>query len=85
MFHPDKDPKDVVIDFRYSRVWDHSALEAIDALAERYIKRGTRLHLLHLSEDCRKLLYKAGHLMEKDQEEDPHYRVVVDYKKTTEN
>ena len=85
LFHPDKDPKDVVIDFRYSRVWDHSALEAIDALAERYIKRGTRLHLLHLSEDCRKLLYKAGHLMEKDQEEDPHYRVVVDYKKTTEN
>lgn len=80
LFDPKNDPEDVVIDFRYSRVWDHSALEAIDALAERYIKHGTHLHLLHLSPDCRDLLYKAGHLVEKDDEDDPHYRVVVDYK-----
>lgn len=80
LFDPKNDPEDVVIDFRYSRVWDHSALEAIDALAERYIKSGTNLHLLHLSPDCRDLLYKAGHLIEKDDDGDPHYRVVVDYK-----
>ena len=80
LFDPKNDPEDVVIDFRHSRVWDHSALEAIDALAERYIKSGTKLHLLHLSSDCRDLLYKAGNLIEKDQEGDPHYRVVVDYK-----
>lgn len=79
LFDPKKDPEDVVIDFKYSRVWDHSALEAIDALAERYIKSGTHLHLRHLSSDCKALLEKAGSLVENDAEEDPHYRVVVDY------
>lgn len=79
LFDPKSDPKDVVIDFRHSRVWDHSALEAIDALAERYIKHGTSLHLKHLSSDCRVLLEKAGTLVESDGDDDPHYRVVVDY------
>ncbi len=79
LFDPTDDPEDVVIDFRYSRVWDHSALEAIDALAERYLKNGTKLHLLHLSPDCRGLLYKAGRMVEEDKDGDPHYRVVVDY------
>ncbi len=81
LFDPKADPKDVVIDFRYSRVWDHSALEAIDALAERYVRSGTQLHLLHLSPDCRDLLDKAGTMIEQDSEDDPHYRVMVDYKK----
>jgi len=79
LFDPKNDPEDVVIDFAYSRVWDHSALEAIDALAERYIKNGTKLHLQHLSPDCKGLLYKSSHLVECDKEDDPHYRVVVDY------
>ncbi|MEZ5690408.1 MAG: SulP family inorganic anion transporter [Rickettsiales bacterium] len=80
LFDPKNDPEDVIIDFRYSRVWDHSALEAIDSLAERYIKNGTKLHLKHLSSDCRDLLYKAGNMIEQDKDDDPHYRVVVDYK-----
>ena len=80
LFDPKNDPQDVVIDFRYSRVWDHSALEAIDALAEKYMRNGTQLHLHHLSPDCRGLLHKAGHLVELDPDGDPHYRVVVDYK-----
>lgn len=79
LFDPAKDPEDVVIDFKLSRVWDHSALEAIDSLAERYRKNGTQLHLRHLSADCKDLLYKAGNLVEPDDLEDPHYRVVVDY------
>ena len=80
LFDPKKDPEDVVIDFAHSRVWDHSALEAIDALAERYLKSGTKLHLRHLSPDCRDLLYKAGRMVEEDKDGDPRYRVVVDYK-----
>ena len=79
LFDPKADPADVVIDFQHSRVWDHSALEAIDALAERYSKNGTNLHLLHLSSDCKDLLDKAGKWMEEDKDGDPHYRVVVDY------
>ncbi len=79
LFDPKNDPKDVVIDFRYSRVWDHSALEAIDALAERYQRNGTTLHLRHLSPDCKGLLDKAVQMIEDDLDGDPHYRVVVDY------
>lgn len=80
LFQPKDDPDDVVIDFRYSRVWDHSALEAIDALAERYMRNNKTLHLRHLSPDCKDLLNRAGSMVEPDEEGDPHYRVVVDYK-----
>jgi SulP family sulfate permease len=79
LFDPQNDPADVVIDFHYSRVWDHSALEAIDALAERYMRHGTQLHLRGLSHDCKGLLYKAGPLMEENDDDDPQYRIVVDY------
>jgi len=79
LFDPKNDPEDVVIDFRYSRVWDHSALEAIDALADKYKKNGTKLHLLHLSPDCCGLLDKASNFIEEDKDGDPHYRVVMDY------
>ena len=39
-------------------------VEAINALAERYERLGKRLHLRHLSEDCRRLLNRAGDLVE---------------------
>lgn len=58
-FNPKNDPQDVVLDFRNSRVSDHSALEAIDALAERYIAAGKTLHLRHLSQECQQLLKKS--------------------------
>jgi len=80
LFTPAKDPDDVVIDFYYSRVSDQSALEAINQLAGRYQKLGKRLHLRHLSEDCRRLLDKAGDLVEANISEDPHYHVLTDRK-----
>jgi SulP family sulfate permease len=79
LFDPKGDPDDVVIDFVESRVWDHSGLEAIDALAERYMKAGKTLHLRHLSPDCKVLLEKAGNLVEINVIEDPLYGLVVDY------
>ena len=80
LFDPKKDAEDnIVIDFRNARVWDHSALQAIDALAEKYQDAGKKLHLVHLSEDCTLLLNKAKDLVTVNQIEDPHYRVVVDY------
>jgi SulP family sulfate permease len=59
LFTPRDDPQDVVIEFRRARVADHSAIQAIDALAERYRALGKRLHLTHLSPDCRALLERA--------------------------
>lgn len=79
LFNPKDDPEFVTIDFIHSRVWDHSAIESIDSLAEKYLKNGTKLRLKHLSSDCKKLLKKAGNFVEDDQEGDPHYRVVIDY------
>jgi SulP family sulfate permease len=78
LFNPEEDPDDVVIEFQNSRVADHSAIEAIDTLAERYIKAGKTLHLRHLSEECRQLLKKAGNLVEVNVMEDPRYHVADD-------
>ncbi len=78
LFDVENDPDEVVIDFRYSRVYDHSGLEAIDNLAERYTRAGKKLHLRHLSEDCRRLLATAGDLVEVNLIEDPRYWVADD-------
>ena len=77
-FDPSTDNDDVVIDFARSRVADHSGLEAIDTLAERYVNAGKTLHLVHLSEECRHLLKKAGGLVEVNVIEDPKYFVAED-------
>ena len=78
LFNPEDEPDDVIIEFQNSRVADHSAIEAIDNLAERYIKAGKTLHLRHLSEECRQLLKKAGSLVEVNVMEDPRYHVADD-------
>ncbi|NOY65826.1 MAG: SulP family inorganic anion transporter [Gammaproteobacteria bacterium] len=78
LFSPEDDPKDVIIEFQNSRVVDHSAIEAIDNLAEKYIKAGTTLHLRHLSPECRELLKNAGDLVEVNVMEDPKYHVADD-------
>ncbi|MCA9276693.1 MAG: SulP family inorganic anion transporter [Phycisphaerales bacterium] len=81
LFDPNNDPDDVVIDFYFSRVYDQSGLEAINTLAARYQKVGKQLHLRHLSEDCRRLLDRAGDLVEVNISEDPHYHVATDHPK----
>ena len=78
LFDPRSDPDDVVIDFYDSRVADHSGIEAIDALAERYQRAGKTLHLKHLSEECQRLLDSAGSLVEVNRLEDPVYHVADD-------
>jgi len=77
-FDPSQDNDDVIIDFARSRVADHSGREAIDSLADRYLSAGKTLHLVHLSKDCRKLLRKAGGLVEVNVIEDPKYFVADD-------
>jgi SulP family sulfate permease len=72
------DPEEVVVDFRESRVVDHSGIEALNKLTEKYLNAGKKLHLRHLSEDCRKLLEKAGDIVEVNIQEDPHYAVLSD-------
>ncbi len=78
LFDIQNDPDDVVIDFARSRVADHSAIEAIDTLAEKYTNAGKKLHLRHLSPECKLLLEKAGDLVEVNVLEDPKYKVADD-------
>lgn len=78
LFEVSNDPDDVVIDFYYTRVYDQSGLEAINTLAEKYQAGGKRLHLTHLSPECRTLLNKAGDLVEINVSEDPQYHVGTD-------
>ncbi|MCX2981182.1 SulP family inorganic anion transporter [Halieaceae bacterium IMCC14734] len=77
-FDPQQAKDDVVIDFAGSRVCDHSGLDAIDTLADRYLNAGKTLHLVHLSAECRKLLRKAGSLVEVNVIEDPQYFIAED-------
>ncbi|MBC2595112.1 SulP family inorganic anion transporter [Ruficoccus amylovorans] len=78
LFNPREDPEEVVIDFYFTRVYDQSGLEAINTVAEKYRSLGKRLHLTHLSPECRKLLDKAGDLVEVNLSEDPQYHVATD-------
>lgn len=78
MFDVANDPDDVVIDFYYSRVYDQSGLEAINSLADKYTAANKRLHLTHLSPECRTLLDRAGDFVEINVSEDPHYHVATD-------
>jgi len=77
-FNMADDSDDVIVEFKNSRVVDHSAIEAIDTLAERYLSRGKTMHLRHLSQECTQLLTKAGSLVEINVIEDPDYHIASD-------
>jgi SulP family sulfate permease len=77
-FDMDEKSSDIIVEFKNSRVVDHSAIEAIDTLAERYLSRGKTMHLRHLSMECTKLLTKAGSLVEINVIEDPDYHIATD-------
>jgi len=82
LFNAKEDPETIVIDFSQSRVFDHSALEAINNLADRYGNLGKRVYLRRLSSDCAKLLakvYDGGlppyEIIEVDPGKDPIYGI----------
>jgi len=78
IFNPKNDSKEVYIDFADSRVMDHSAIEAINWLTDKYKKEWKKLHLIHLSSDCRKLIKNADKIVEVNLSEDPKYFVSDD-------
>lgn len=72
------DPDEIIIDFAESRVVDTSAIAALNRLTARYDKVGKKVHLRHLSSDCKKLLHNADRLIDVNVMEDPTYKVLVD-------
>lgn len=77
LFTPGDDPSEVVIDFFRSRVYDHSALDAVHKLTEKYASVGKSLHLLNLSKECRDLLGKAEGVVEVSVIEDLNWHLAV--------
>jgi SulP family sulfate permease len=84
IFDVKNDPSDIIIDFTDSRVYDHSALEAINNLADKYGDAGKKVHLRHLSPDCGDLLKQLHggdrpyEVIETDPNTDPMYAVARD-------
>lgn len=78
LFNPAEDPDEVVLDFKSSKVCDHSGIEAVHALSEKYKSLKKTLHLKHLSPECSSLLKKAGDLVDVNMLEDPKYHVADD-------
>ncbi|WP_282043573.1 SulP family inorganic anion transporter [Winogradskyella flava] len=85
-FDVKNDPEKVEIDFVESRVSDHSALEAIFNLVNKYEAEGKSIKLKHLSEDCKILLRKASPKFEEviiEDIDDPRYHLAADPEKFT--
>ncbi len=79
LFNPAEDPDDVIIDFHYARVHDHSGIEAINTLASRYTRLGKTLHLVDLSPECSRLLDTAGDMVDiKVYEDLRHWHIATD-------
>ncbi|MGL5100426.1 MAG: SulP family inorganic anion transporter, partial [Fusobacteriaceae bacterium] len=78
LFDVKNDPKEIVIDFKNSSVRDHSAIEALNSLTEKYRQSDKILHLRHLSSDCRILLNNAKDILEVNIQEDPKYHIADD-------
>jgi len=72
------DPEEIIIDFAESRIVDMSAIEALNKITERYLKVGKKVHLKHLSADCRVLLENADEIIDVNVLEDPTYKLAVD-------
>ena len=85
-FDVKNDPQNVEIDFVESRVSDHSALEAIFNLVNKYEAEGKTLKLKHLSEDCKTLMTKASPKFKEviiEAIDDPRYHLAADPEKFT--
>ena len=85
-FDVKNDPQNVEIDFVESRVSDHSALEAIFNLVNKYEAEGKSIKLKHLSKDCKVLLRKASPKFAEvivEDIDDPRYHLAADPEKFT--
>lgn len=83
-FDVKNDPEHIRIDFIESKVSDHSAIEALTSLIEKYKADGKKVTLSHLSIDCQNILIKSKpsfvDVIQKDIN-DPRYYVMDELEK----
>jgi len=75
LFDVESDPETVVIDFYYSKCYDHSGMEAIQAIAARYQQSGKTVRLTNLSDPCREMFRKATDLISVSFADEPQLHV----------
>lgn len=74
------DPDVIEIDFIESKVSDHSGVEALRNIANKYLDAGKKVTLTHLSPDCKEMLIKWNPEFDtiiEDAIDDPRYHVVT--------
>ena len=64
LFNFNDDPTEIVVDFENSRVYDHSGLEAINNITEKYASLDKKLHLCNLSNECASLIKQGKNIVE---------------------
>ena len=72
------DPNEIIIDFKESKITDMSAIDAVNKITEKYAKLNKKVHLQHLSADCKTLLKTADAIIDVNILEDPTYKVALD-------
>lgn len=75
LFNIIEDSQEVFIDFKDAKILDHSGIEALNSLTEKYLRANKKLHLYHLSHDCRRLLKNAEKIVKININEDPVYEI----------
>lgn len=78
LFDVGQDPQQIIIDFKHSRVFDMSGIDALNKLTERYRLVDKKLQLKHLSSDCKRLLKNADQIITVNIIEDPIYMVATE-------
>lgn len=74
------DPEAIEIDFIESKISDHSGVEALRNIANKYLDANKKITLTHLSPDCKEMLLKWNPDFDtiiQDAIDDPRYHVVT--------
>ena len=56
IFDFENDPDTVVLDLKYAKVSDYSAVEAISSITKRYAEQGKTFKIVRLSDDCQETI-----------------------------
>ena len=80
-FDVKNDPEKVEIDFIESRVQDHSGIEALFNLTNKYTELGKKIKLTHLSPESKEILMRWDpdfNTIIESSIEDPRYHIATD-------
>lgn len=60
LFDVESDPDEVILDLKYAKVTDYSAVEAISSITKRYEESGKTFKIVRLSDECKRMFHNAN-------------------------